>query len=305
MNNIHLYYFDRPDLKDYHVIMALKKMHNTSFRAFKITVSNTYNVKATINVCIDSGHRLPEKVHKKIDSGFWCLHCHSKKHQDFAKLFGKSFGVDKFYVDKKLFNFWVPNGVGLAGFVIKNSVTPKYDLGFIGQYLGSRPRTLKKLEKICLKNNWSYNFVDTRAGIRIPEKGPKEGPNTTRPNWKSKEAFTRLLSECKVILNITGSPQKHLLNSRIFEGIVVERPVLSDIVIGAKETISDTVGIVYFDRSNFDTFEYNLNRLLSDGVFYKHVVDQGQKVKKDHTIDARLHVILNKMLYYHNKWNKK
>jgi hypothetical protein len=281
---INIYYFDRPDLKDVHMLADLKITNNFNFgNGLKVKVSKCPDYGTKINICVDTGHCLPEAPREKGSSAFWCQHCHTEKHQKLAKKFKFSFGADKHYVNKKLFDFWLPNGVGVYGFNQKISIEPKYDVGFIGQYLGSRKSTLSKIANLCNTFGWSYQFVDTRLNAV-----GKEGPGRIRPNWKDRNQFTTALKQCKILLNITGHPALQLLNCRIFEGMAVGRPVVSDTVGYATEVVSEGFGVSYFDYNNIDTIVPCIQRLLEDREYYLSVVAKGASILEKHTIRSRI-----------------
>lgn len=282
MKTVNVYFVDRPDMDGCHVFEDLR-------RAGEIldpgaSVSDRWRDDVDVNVCVDTGHVLPPPPGRRDRSRFWCLHCHLPGHQGFAHAFDRTFGVDVHWVRRGLFDEWLPNGVGSA--VRPLDVEPEVDVGFIGQFLGNRVRVADAVRRICDRRGWTHRLVDSMAG-----RSGREGPGMRRPSWVSAGDFNQALASCRVWLNATTEPWNHLLNNRVFEGMAAGRPVVSDVVEGARSLVADGAGVLYYDWRRPESVELPLERLLNDEPLYARVAAAGRKEADRHSMAARLRVL--------------
>lgn len=281
---IHIYYYARPDLKDYHVTAALHRIPN-------VTVSNQWE-DADLVICVDTGHILPPEPVVKEKSVFWCLHCHSTKHQRFASLFRKTFGADIHYVKDLLYDEWIPNGVGLHSFPELNPNPERtIPVGFLGQYFGARKTVLREIQAKLTEKGIPHQIIDSGAN-KTGRRG--DGPGTVRPEWYSGDGFNRFIRSCKIWLNVTTNPELFLLNNRIFEGIATGTCVVSDIVEGCLDLIPNTHGVIYYQTFNADDAISKILYLLKNPHARQMIVSNGRQHIGTSSIASRIQQIIDR-----------
>jgi spore maturation protein CgeB len=184
--------------------------------------------------------------------------------------------VDHVFVTQKHFidlypkekTTWLP----LAADPEKHRLYPEekilYDVGFLGNH--TYPERSALLKQIAGK----YKLLQSTA--------------------KPGEEYSRLLSRCKLIFNRSMDND---MNMRVFEGMSIGRPLLSDIVDGQNELFSPDEHYISYEK--WEDLDGKIEWLLKNPEYCEKIGNAGAAlIRAKHTYRHRLEKILQVCGFY-------